>query len=181
MNSEWHRQASENSSNFISVMKNEKKNVECLANYGLAKQIESNRAKLKSIVSSILFSALHDLPLRGHTNEDAVFNNLLHFRKEAGDSVLEDHLKNACFLPSVAKAIQIALCLPPTTCTIERSFSTLKRVKTWIRNTMSNNRLRGLCLLSVHRRKIKENKENFMQKVIDLFAMDTRRIQLLFK
>ncbi|XP_028145905.2 52 kDa repressor of the inhibitor of the protein kinase-like [Diabrotica virgifera virgifera] len=95
MNSEWHRQASENSSNFISVMKNEKKNVECLANYGLAKQIKSNRAKLKSIVSSILFSALHDLPLRGHTNEDAVFDNLLHFRKEAGDSVLEDHLKNA--------------------------------------------------------------------------------------
>ncbi|XP_050509124.1 52 kDa repressor of the inhibitor of the protein kinase-like [Diabrotica virgifera virgifera] len=89
--------------------------------------------------------------------------------------------EHACFLPSVAKAIQIALCLPPTTCTIERSFSTLKRVKTWIRNTMSNNRLSGLCLLSVHRRKIKENKENFMQKVIDLFAMDTRRIQLLFK
>ncbi|XP_050515128.1 52 kDa repressor of the inhibitor of the protein kinase-like [Diabrotica virgifera virgifera] len=89
--------------------------------------------------------------------------------------------EHACFLPSVAKAIQIALCLPPTTCTIERSFSTLKRVKTWIRNTMSNNRLSGLCLLSVHRRKIKENIENFMQKVIDLFAMDTRRIQLLFK
>ncbi|XP_050510364.1 uncharacterized protein LOC126887071 [Diabrotica virgifera virgifera] len=89
--------------------------------------------------------------------------------------------EHACFLPSVAKAIQIALCLPPTTCTIERSFSTLKRVKTWIRNTMSNNRLSGLCLLSVHRRKIKENKENFMQKVIDLIAMDTRRIQLLFK
>lgn len=32
------------------------------------------------------------------------------------------HHEHCFFLPAVAKAIQIALCLPPTTCTIERSF-----------------------------------------------------------
>uniref|UniRef100_A0A6P7FAN0 52 kDa repressor of the inhibitor of the protein kinase-like n=1 Tax=Diabrotica virgifera virgifera TaxID=50390 RepID=A0A6P7FAN0_DIAVI len=86
--------------------------------------------------------------------------------------------EHACFLPSVAKAIQIALCLPPTTCTIERSFSTLKRVKTWIRNTMSNNRLSGLCLLSVHRRKIKENIENFMQNETGSDGTGRRKMDL---
>src|ERR1700733_13429022 len=74
------------------------------------------------------------------------------------------------FYPSVTTALQIALALPVTTCTIERSFSTLRRVKTWIRSTTSDNRLSGLCMISVHRKKVAENKEGFINSVIDQFG-----------
>lgn len=93
--SQWHREAVEKSSNFLSVMNSEKKSVDVLVNQGLAHQIQSNRNKLKPILSSILFCATHDLPLRGKKDSQAVFNDLLHFREESGDVTLADHLKTA--------------------------------------------------------------------------------------
>lgn len=54
-----------------------------------------------------------------------------------------DMIKESSFVPNVKKALKIALAQPCTTCTIERSFSTLRRVKTWLRSTMSENRLNG--------------------------------------
>ncbi|KAG0413679.1 hypothetical protein HPB47_009175 [Ixodes persulcatus] len=53
-------------------------------------------------------------------------------------------LQAKTFFPAVANAIEVALALPVTTCTVERSFSTLRRVKTWLRSTMRNDRLDGL-------------------------------------
>lgn len=47
------------------------------------------------------------------------------------------------FYPSVKKAIQISLAQPCGTATIERSFSTVRKVKTWLRSTMEENRLNG--------------------------------------
>ena len=41
--------------------------------------------------------------------------------------------------------------MPATSATSERSFSTLRRVKTCLRNTMSQQRLNNLMLLHVHR------------------------------
>lgn len=38
---------------------------------------------------------------------------------------------------------KIALTLPCTTCTVERSFSSLRRIKTWLRSTMGEDRLVG--------------------------------------
>ncbi|KAI0214998.1 hypothetical protein LSAT2_033009, partial [Lamellibrachia satsuma] len=53
--------------------------------------------------------------------------------------------------PVVRKAALIALTLPASTIQIEWSFSTLRRIKTWLRSTMFTERLSGLCILSVHR------------------------------
>lgn len=47
------------------------------------------------------------------------------------------------FFPDVKRALVIAIAQPCTTCTIERSFSTLRRVKTWLRSTMVEDRLNG--------------------------------------
>lgn len=60
-------------------------------------------------------------------------------------------------------------------------YSTLRRVKTWIRSTMSNDRLTGLCLLSVHRNTVKQQKDELIEKTINVFGMDKRRLQFLFK
>ena len=66
--------------------------------------------------------------------------------------------KARSFLPATEKAIEIALALPCTTCTIERSFSTLRRLKTWLRSTIFEQRLSALCLLSVHRQMVIDNR-----------------------
>lgn len=58
---------------------------------------------------------------------------------------------DSLIFPNVYKLIKILVTLPVTTCTAERSFSTLRRLKTYLRNTMSQNRLNGLALLNIHR------------------------------
>ncbi|CAH2094695.1 unnamed protein product [Euphydryas editha] len=45
------------------------------------------------------------------------------------------------FYPAIKQALHISLAQPCTTCTIESSFSTLRRVKTWLRSTMTENPL----------------------------------------
>lgn len=65
-------------------------------------KIEQNRNKLKPIISSLLFCAIHNLPIRGDTDNTAVFNDLLQFRVDAGDLTLKTHLeksnKNALYI-----------------------------------------------------------------------------------
>ena len=73
-----------------------------------------------------------------------------------------------------------SLALPVTTASIERTFSTLRRVKTWLRSTMCESRLSGLCMLSVHREKILDNEEQFIARVIDTFGRDERKLVFLF-
>lgn len=88
------------------------------------------------------------------------------------------YLKDCEFFPSIKKCILIYLTIPPTTCTIERSFSTLRRVKTWIRSTMTEERLTGLCMLSLHRKKIQNI--NLVEKVIAEFSKNKRNLEFMF-
>ncbi|KAJ1524633.1 hypothetical protein ONE63_011117 [Megalurothrips usitatus] len=53
--------------------------------------------------------------------------------------------------PLVSGLLRILCTLPSSTCTAERSFSTLRRLKTYLRNTMIADRLTGLSLLNIHR------------------------------
>ncbi|KAL4153397.1 hypothetical protein QTP88_001230 [Uroleucon formosanum] len=53
--------------------------------------------------------------------------------------------------PNVYKLLKIVATLPITTATAERSFSTIRRLKTYLRNTMAENRLNGLAQLNIHR------------------------------
>lgn len=52
------------------------------------------------------------------------------------------------FYPRVKRLLKILCTLPITNCTSERSFSTLRRLKTYLRSTMHNERLNGLALLN---------------------------------
>lgn len=57
---------------------------------------------------------------------------------------------NGIFFPNIKTLLQIYASLPVTTATSERSFSTLKLVKSYLRNTMSEDRLNGLAALYIH-------------------------------
>jgi len=84
------------------------------------------------------------------------------------------------FFPSIIIALKI-LSLPVTSCTAERSFSSLRRVKTWLRSTTGENRLNGLCTLSVHRKRVNGKKEKIIDRLITRLAIEQpRRLQFLF-
>ena len=53
--------------------------------------------------------------------------------------------------PNVRALVSILCTLPVTSCSAERSFSGLKRIKTAFRSSMTTQRLTGLTLLTVHR------------------------------
>lgn len=66
-----------------------------------------------------------------------------------------DFLKSDISLPSMLnelnKLLKIILTVPVSSCTAERSFSALRRLKTFLRSTMSQNRLNDMAILYVHR------------------------------
>jgi len=92
-----------------------------------------------------------------------------------------DMLSAAKFVPKIKHLLLKSLSLPVTTASMERSFSTLRRVKLWLRSTMCEARLSGLCMLSVHREKIKDDEENFISRVINKFGEKERRLVFLFE
>ncbi len=55
------------------------------------------------------------------------------------------------FLPNLNTIFRVLLTMPVTTATCERSFSTLRRIKDWLRNRMTDERLTSLSLLHIHR------------------------------
>ena len=68
-----------------------------------------------------------------------------------------------------------------TPCEAERCFSTLKRVKTFLRNTISEDRLNALAMLSIEKNLVRDSID-FNQNVIDMFAqLKNRRAKFLFK
>jgi hypothetical protein len=74
---------------------------------------------------------------------------------------------NAQTYPNVAVLLQILTTLPVTTATAERTFYTLKRLKTYLRSTMSDDRLTSLALVNIHAETIAVD----VNEVIDKFAL----------
>ena len=73
------------------------------------------------------------------------------------------------------KTILIILCtLPVTSAESERSFSSLRRLKTYCRSTMVQDRINGLSLIYIHR-----DIDVDINKIIDTFAQTKPRRMLL--
>ena len=53
--------------------------------------------------------------------------------------------------PSLKKIVQVALTIPVTSCSCERSFSVLRRLKTWLRGRMGDDRLDDMAVLAIER------------------------------
>jgi len=70
----------------------------------------------------------------------------------------------------------VALTLPISSATCERSFSALRKIKTWLRVSMRQDRLTDLSILYIEKDLTKSINVN---KVIDAFAEKDRRINLV--
>lgn len=60
------------------------------------------------------------------------------------------------FFSEVVNLVKLILVMPATNAVSERSFSALRRLKTWLRSTMSQSRLNWCMVLNVHREKTDE-------------------------
>ena len=75
--------------------------------------------------------------------------------------------------PNIYTLLQILATIPVSTATPERTFSSLRRLKNYLRNTTSENRLNGLALMNIHYMiKIDVN------EVVDVFKKKNRRLIL---
>lgn len=77
-------------------------------------------------------------------------------------------------VPNIKILLQLFATLPVTSATPERTFSTLTRMKTYLRSTMTERRLNGLAMSNINK------KENIKEEdVIQVFAQNSpRRMQL---
>lgn len=79
------------------------------------------------------------------------------------------------YFPNVHTLLRIVCTLPVTSCSCERSISGLKRLKTYIRSTMGQERLNGLAMMHFHYEIDIDH-----DAVLDMFARrHSRRMTLL--
>ena len=93
---------------------------------------------------------------------------------------LGDNTLTTTFTAS-AQFLDIILTTPISSAEAERTFSTLKRIKTYLRNTMKQDRLNSLAVLSI-RKDVISDMHDFNQRVIEHFASKkSRRAEYMFK
>ena len=79
------------------------------------------------------------------------------------------------------KLLEVIITTPVSSAESERGFSFLKRIKTYLRNSMGQDRLNALTVLSIHKEYISDM-PSFNKRVVDKFAtMKNRRAEFLYK
>ena len=87
-----------------------------------------------------------------------------------------DHCDGNAF-PIIRKLLLTLATQPVSTASPERSFSTLRRLKTWLRNRMKEERLSALALMAIHRDKIDFGDAS---QILELFsASKSRKLNIL--
>ena len=104
-----------------------------------------------------------------------------YMKKSVSDLMDVNDLSDA--MPELFRVCALILTIPSATASVERSFSALKIIKTYQKNTTGENRISGLSLMSIEADQLKHlmQTEEFYEKVINLFAEKNRRIELIYK
>ncbi|CAH1101609.1 unnamed protein product [Psylliodes chrysocephalus] len=94
------------------------------------------------------------------------------------------HEKKMCeVFPQIIKLAKLIVTIPASSASAERSFSGLKRIHTYLRNTQGQDRLSSLSIISLEKELLLDLKRNltFYDDVIKAFLMKNRRIELIYK
>jgi len=83
----------------------------------------------------------------GSNNQIKCFSNILEKIK-----TLNDHER--CLINQVITLCKIMLVIPATSASAERSFSTARRLKTWLRSQMGQSRFNDICILNTHKKRL---------------------------
>ena len=96
--------------------------------------------------------------------------------KEDKPNSLAQALKicDVTMFPNIFVFLKIGCTLPVTSCECERSFSTIRRLHTYLRASMGQERLSNLALMTVH-----YDDPIDLEEVVNIFAQkNTRRMKL---
>ena len=84
-------------------------------------------------------------------------------------------------MPEMQKVLRIFASIPATSCSAERSFSTLRRIKTYTRNRIGQDRLSNIAILNIERTYANNVLREDLDEVVDTFARkSSNRIRLFF-
>lgn len=75
--------------------------------------------------------------------------------------------------PNLFKMIQLAITLPVSSATCERSFSAMRRINNYLRSTMSQERFSKLAILNIERDIIVDT-----EIILNTFAKKNRKIRI---
>jgi hypothetical protein len=92
-------------------------------------------------------------------------------------------LQLSCVFPQIFKLSELVLAIPATSAADERSFPALERLKNYLRNSQSQDKLSSLGLMNIENPFLNklQSKPSFLDEVIDLFAKKNRRFELNYK
>jgi hypothetical protein len=88
------------------------------------------------------------------------------------DTVIETLKHCDEFFPIIKTLLYLYTTIPVTTASVERSFSSLRRLKNYLRSTMGQERLNDLVVLNIHK-----NIPINIDEVINIFSRSSRRIK----
>ncbi len=86
-------------------------------------------------------------------------------------------------MPQLYKLFSLVATIGATSAGVERSFSCLKRLKSYTRNTMCQGRLSSLALLAIERTLVKslEKTPSWYDRVTEYFLEKERRAEFTYK
>ncbi len=99
------------------------------------------------------------------------FHSLMKRRKHAPIALAQfkSEKKLDMILPTFFRLCKFLAVIPATSCSAERSFSCLRRLKTYTRNTMAQSRLNFLAVLNIVRAFTNRVMRN-VDKIVDIFG-----------
>ena len=111
---------------------------------GLLKGMQACRTQLKNLQETSClteFAKHHGIDIK--TEEMLLARNFLAWKREAGrppkDMLAVHNLLYDDTFPSLKEIIQVALTIPVSSCSCERSFGAMRRLHSWLRKTMGQN------------------------------------------
>ena len=98
----------------------------------------------------------------------------------SGITSLEEAMEvcDSDFFPNISVIFKLLISLPVGSCSCERSFSALRRLKTWCRSTMVEDRLNHCALMHIHGQHINFDRLQILQM---WDSSGRRRIDLAFE
>lgn len=140
-----------------------------LPNNFLAKEMPIDCFKIYEPLLHFTFPALEAELMRWRSYWKRRYDNSYIMPKTIADAASEASKLGT--YPAITTLLHIFATLPVTTCTGERSFSSLKLLKTYLRSTMSQERLNGLSHLYIHKHIVLD-----YDAVVDIFSKNNRRL-----
>lgn len=155
----------------------------CQAEIKKIQPLATDLVEQKQLSSMLLKGDYHQDLVDRFPELETLHSELTFFRTRFPRATIEEYrqvFKGMCpevrqKFPRVEALLRLVLISPASPCEAERSFSTLRGIKTWLRTTMSQERLNHLMICSVHKERLSTVDSRIIAEEFVSNNEDTRR------